>query len=251
MEITNSLLNDLGADPKVYSDAEKKKMGEYADKIIEGKLNELLEACSLPEDKLAELKNGYENAKEALISNMTLVATEAEILAGVLANKSSIFASSLSDSEKDSILVKSASSVKKISSAREHMLLILSRIFAGMNEFFELEAVYNRTLAELGMINLSAMAAESAGATYDEDAIMPLILDAYEKLTDLTAFTNDLKDKAVIYQKAVEVRINEALSSLVLHLDFANDGKQPNINGAMDDVVKIKRIADDVIRSHA
>ena len=246
MEITNSLLNDLGADPKVYSDAEKKKMGEYADKIIEGKLKELLEACSLPEDKLSELKNGYENTKSTLISNMTLVANEAELLAGVLTNKSSVFASSLSDAEKDSILVKAASSVKKISSARENMLIILSRIFAGMNEFFELQAVYNSTLAELGMINLSAMAAEN-----DEDVIMPLILDAYEKLTDLTAFTNDLKEKAVIYQKAVEIRISDSLASLTAHLDFAGDGKQLNVVGAMDEIVKIKKIAEDVIHSHA
>ena len=246
MEITNSLLNDLGADPKVYSDAEKKKMGEYADKIIEGKLKVLLEAFSLPEDKLSELKNGYENAKSTLISNMTLVSNEAELLAGVLTNKSSVFASSLSDAEKDSILVKAASSVKKISSTRENMLIILSRIFAGMNEFFELQAVYNSTLAELGMINLSAMAAEN-----DEDIIMPLILDAYEKLTDLTAFTNDLKDKAVIYQKAVEIRISDSLASLTAHLDFAGDGKQLNVVGAMDEIVKLKKIAEDVIHSHA
>lgn len=245
MNITNELLNELGADPKVYSEAEKIKMGEYADKIIEGKLSGLLEACCLPEDKLATLKSSYESAKLTLMSNMTLVANEAELLASVLANKSSIFVSSLSDTEKDSILVKAVNSIKKISSARENMLTVLSRIFAGMNELFELQAVYNRTLAELGMINLSAMAAES-----DEDIIMPLILDAYEKLTDLTAFTNDLKDKAVIYQKAVEVRINEALSSLSVHLDFANDGKAFDANGAMEDIVKIKRIAEDVIHSH-
>ncbi len=245
MNITNELLNELGADPKVYSEAEKIKMGEYAEKIIKGKLDELLATCSLPEDKLATLKSSYESAKLTLMSNMTLVANEAELLASVLANKSSIFVSSLSDTEKDSILVKAVNSIKKISSARENMLTVLSRIFAGMNELFELQAVYNRTLAELGMINLSAIAAES-----DEDIIMPLILDAYEKLTDLTAFTNDLKDKAVIYQKAVEVRINEALSSLSVHLDFANDGKAFDANGAMEDIVKIKRIAEDVIHSH-
>lgn len=246
MKITNELLNELGADPKVYSEDEKIKMGEYAEKIIGGRLRELLDNCSLPEDKLSALKNEYENAKSTLISNMTLVANEAEILAGILANKSSIFGSALSESEKDTILVKAVSSIKKISSAREDMLTVLSRIFAGMNEFFELQAVYNRTLAELGMINLSAMAANN-----DEDVIMPHILDAYEKLTDLTAFTNDLKDKAVIYQKAVEVRINEALSSLSVHLDFINDGNSFDASGAMDDVVKIKRIAEDVIHSHA
>ena len=246
MEITNSLLNDLGADPKVYSDAEKKKMGEYADKIIEGKLNELLEACSLPEDKLAELKSGYEHAKSTLISNMTMVVSESKALADILSSKSSIFSSSLSDSEKDSILVRAASSVNNISSTRENMLTILSHIFNGLNEFFDLQAVYNSTLAELGMINLSAMAAEN-----DEDIIMPLILDAYEKLTDLTAFTNDLKDKAVIYQKAVEIRISDSLASLTAHLDFAGDGKQLNVVGAMDEIVKIKKIAEDVIHSHA
>ena len=246
MEITNKLLNDLGADPKVYSDSEKKKMGEYADKIALGKLPELLDACALPEDKLSELKKGYENAKSILISNMTIVSSEANTLADILSTKSSIFPSSLSDSERDNILVKAASSVNKISSTQENMLTILSHIFNGLNEFFELQAVYNSTLAELGMINLSAMAAEN-----DEDIIMPLILDAYEKLTDLTAFTNDLKDKAVIYQKAVEIRISDSLSSLTAHLDFAGDGKHLNISGAMNEIVKIKKIAEDVIHSHA
>jgi hypothetical protein len=33
MEITNILLNDLGADPKVYSAEEKLLIGEYAEKI--------------------------------------------------------------------------------------------------------------------------------------------------------------------------------------------------------------------------
>lgn len=250
MKITNELLNELGADPKVYSEAEKKLMGESADKIINGELSALLEGCSLPEDKLTELKNTYGKNREGLFENMERFSSMAEELADIFARKSSVFASSLTESEKGEMIPSLANMINQLSVLRENTLDIISRIYSGMNELFDLQSVYNQTLADLGMISIAARAAETEGAVYDEDDIMNPILDAYDKLTDLTAFTNDLKDKAVIYEKAVEIKIGNSIAKITEFADLLNDGARLSISGIMGEASTLKQISADVLHTH-
>ena len=250
MEITNILLNDLGADPKVYTAEEKKLMGDFADKIKAGELSSLLAECALPEEKLEELKEKYGKNREDLIEDMKKIAALAEEIVGVFNRKSSVFTSAIPEEEKMDLLVAGVAVVKKINSLRNEALFTVGRILSGMQELYELQNVYNTTLARLGMINISARAAETVGASYDEDAIMTPILDAYDKLTDFTAFTNDMKDKAVIYRKACEERLGAALDSLSDHMDIMGDGAKLNVSGIADDAANIKRIAADVLHTH-
>lgn len=250
MEITNALLNELGADPKVYSESEKKLMGEHADKIISGELSSLLEECSLPTEKLISLKDTYGKNRDGLLENMEKFSALAESLAGVFANKSSVFSSALPENEKYEILVKIANLIEQLSVLREETLDIVSKIYFGMNELFDLQHVYNKTLAELGMISISARAAETIGVSFDEDAIMTPILDTYDKLTDLTAFTNDLKDKAVIYEKSVEVKIGNSISRITECADLDGDGENLNVSGIMNEASVLGQIARDVLHTH-
>lgn len=250
MEITNILLNDLGADPKVYSEKERVRIGEMADKIIDGGLSSLLSECTLPDEKLSSLKAGYGEARDCLMSAMREVAKLAEDIAGVFSVKSSIFTSSLPQKEKEALLVKGTSFSVRISELRKDMLDKISVIYSGMTSLYDLEYTYNKTLAELGMINIAAKAAETAGKEYDEDEIMTPILDAYEKLTDLTEFTNDLKDKSVIYEKAAEISLGNLLDSLAIHMDLMKDGDALNITAIMNDTAAIKRVAEDVLKTH-
>lgn len=250
MEITNILLNDLGADPKVYSENERQQIGEMADKIIGGGLASLLSECTLPAEELASLKKSYGEARDCLITNMKKVAGLAEEIAGVFSVKSSIFTSSLPQEEKIDLLVRGVRFSKKISELRKDMLDKILIIYSGMTRLYELEYIYNKTLAELGMINIAAKAAETLGKEYDEDAIMTPIFDAYEKLTDLTEFTNDLKDKSVIYEKATEITLGNLLDSLAIHMDLMNDGEKLNITAIMNDTAAIKRVAEDVLKTH-
>ena len=250
MEITNILLNDLGADPKVYTAEEKQMMGDFADKIKAGELSSLLAECALPEEKLEELKEKYGKNREDLIEDMKKIAALAEEIVGVFNRKSSVFTSAIPDEEKMDLLVAGVAVVKKINSLRNEALFTVGRILSGMQELYELQNVYNTTLARLGMINISARAAETVGASYDEDAIMTPILDAYDKLTDFTAFTNDMKDKAVIYRKACEERLGAALDSLSDHMDIMGDGAKLSVSGIADDAANIKQIAADVLHTH-
>ena len=250
MEITNILLNDLGADPKVYTAEEKKLMGDFADKIKAGELSSLIADCALPEEKLCELKEKYGRNREDLIENMKKIAALAEEIVGVFNRKSSIFTSAIPENEKMDLLVKGGDVMKKIDFLRNEALFTVGRILSGMQELYDLEGVYNATLARLGMINIAARAAETVGAAYDEDAIMNPILDAYDKLTDFTAFTNDMKDKAVIYRKACEDRLGAALDSLTDHMDIMEDGKNLSVSGIAEDAANIKRIAADVLHTH-
>ena len=250
MKITNELLNELGADPKVYSASEKKLIGEHADKILAGELQSILDTCSLPEEKLISLKNTYGKNRDGLMSNMEKFSLIAEELAGVFASKSSIFSSEFTDKEKSVMLSKVANIIEKLSVLRENTLDIILKIYAGMNELFDLQHIYNKTLADLGMISISARAAETVGASYDEDAVMTPILDAYDKLTDLTAFTNDLKDKAVIYEKAVEIKIGNSIARITDHADLVNDGANINISEIKNEAYVLKQIAADVLHTH-
>ena len=250
MEITNILLNDLGADPKVYTAEERQMMGEFADKIKAGELDSLLATCALPEERLCELKEKYGRNREDLIENMKNISALAEEMVGVFNKKSSIFTSAIPEDEKMDLLVRGVEVLKNIDYLRNEALFTVGRILSGMQELYELEGVYNTTLARLGMINIAARAAETEGASYDEDAIMNPILDAYDKLTDFTAFTNDMKDKAVIYQKACEVRLGEALDSLTDHMDLMDDGAKLSVSGIAEDAANIKRIAADVLHTH-
>ena len=250
MKITNELLNELGADPKVYSASEKELMGEYADKILAGELQSILDTCSLPEEKLISLKETYGQNRDNLLKNMESFSIIAEELAGAFINKSSIFSSEFTDKEKSVILSTVADIIEKLSALRENTLDIISKIYAGMNDLFDLQHVYNKTLADLGMISISARAAETVGASYDEDAVMTPILDAYDKLTDLTAFTNDLKDKAVIYEKAVEVKIGNSIAKITELSDIANDGSNINISEIKNEASVLRQIAADVLHTH-
>ena len=250
MKITNELLNELGADPKVYSEAEKKLMGESADKIINGELSALLEDCSLPENKLIELKDTYGKNRDSLLENMERFSAMAEELADIFARKSSVFASALTESEKGEMIPKLAGMINRLAELREDTLDIISSIYSGMNELFNLQSVYNQTLADLGMISIAARAAAIFGASYDEDAIMTPILDAYDKLTDLTAFTNDLKDKAVIYEKAVEIKIGNSIHKITECADLLNDGAKLNVSGILGEASTLKQIACDVLHTH-
>lgn len=250
MEITNILLNDLGADPKVYTAEEKLLIGDFADKIKAGELELLLTTCALPEEKLCELKEKYGKNREDLTENMKKIAALAEEIVGVFNRKSSIFTSAIPEDEKMDLLVKGVDVMKKIDFLRNEALFTVGRILSGMQELYDLEGVYNATLARRGMINIAARAAETDGAAYDEDAIMNPILDAYDKLTDFTAFTNDMKDKAVIYRKACEDRLGAALDSLTDHMDIMEDGKNLSVSGIAEDAASIKRIAADVLHTH-
>ena len=250
MKITNELLNELGADPKVYSASEKELIGTNADKIIKGELDSLLNSCTLPEEKLYSLKVTYGKNRDDLLKNMESFSLMAEELAGVFASKSSIFASEFTESEKSSMLLKTANIIERLSSLREETLDIIARIYSGMNELFDLQHIYNQTLADLGMINIAARAAETEGAEYDEDDIMTPILDAYDKLTDFTAFTNDLKDKAVIYEKAVEIKIGNSIARITDHSDIVNDGANININEIKSEASVLRQIAANVLHTH-
>jgi hypothetical protein len=250
MEITNILLNDLGADPKVYSAEEKLLIGEYAEKIKAGELSSLLASCALPEERLAFLKETYGKNREDLTKNMKKIADLSEKIVGVFNKKTSIFTSVLSDEEKLNLLTEGVAVLSGINELKNEALFTVGRILSGMTELYELQAVYNETLARLGMINIAARAAETEGAAYDEDDIMTPILDAYDKLTDFTAFTNDMKDKAVIYEKACEVRLGEALDSLTDHMDIMGDGANMSVAGITADAANIKRIASDVLYTH-
>lgn len=250
MEITNVLLNDLGADPKVYSESERRLMGDFADRIIAGELSALLDECTLPEKELSALKENYGKNRDKLLGNMKKIAALAEKAASLYAGKSTIFSASLSDTERDRIVVEGVEIVRALGALRLDTLDTISYIFEGMTRLYELQNTYNLTLARLGMINIAARAAETAGASYDDDAIMTPILDAYEKLTDFTAFINDLKDKAVIYQKSAEIKLGLAFDNLAIHMDFINDGKNMNINAIMNDAATIKHIVEDVLHTH-
>ena len=250
MKITNELLNELGADPKVYSASEKELMGENADKIIAGELQTLLDACSLPEKKLSSLKDTYGKNRDSLLKSMEEFARISEELAGVFTSKSSIFSSTFTEDEKNSMLLKTANIIEKLSVLREETLYIIASIYNGMNELFELQNVYNQALASLGMLSIAARAAETMGASYDEDAVMTPILDAYDKLTDLTAFTNDLKDKAVIYEKAVEIKIGNSIAKITDAADLLGDGANINISEIRNEAAALKQIAADVLHTH-
>jgi hypothetical protein len=130
------------------------------------------------------------------------------------------------------------------------MLDKISIIYSGMTALYELQNLYNKTLAELGMISIAARAAESVGKEHDEDTIMAPILDAYEKLTDLTEFINDLKDKSVIYERASEISLGNLLDSLAIHMDLMKDGEKLNVTSIMNDTAAIKRVAEDVLKTH-
>ncbi len=250
MEITNKLLNELGADPKVYSESEKELMGEIADKILAGDLQSLLDKCILPEEKLTSLKDTYGKNRDALLYNMESFSIIAKELAGAFTSKNSIFVSEFTESEKNIILTKVADIIDRLSLLRENTLDIISRIYSGMNDLFDLQHIYNKTLADLGMISISARAAETVGASYDEDAVMTPILDAYDKLTDLTAFTNDLKDKAVIYEKAVEIKIGNSIAKITEYADLTNDGATINISEIKNEASVLLQIAADVLHTH-
>ena len=250
MKITNELLNELGADPKVYSAVEKELMGNNADKIIKGELQSLLDSCSLPEEKLNSLKDTYGKNRDDLLKNMESFAHVSEELAGVFTSKNSIFASEFTESEKSTILIKLANITENLSALREETLDIIAKIYSGMNELFDLQHIYNKTLADLGMISIAVRAAETSGSSYDEDAIMNPIMDTYDKLTDLTAFTNDLKDKAVIYEKAVEIKIGNSIAKISEFSDLTNDGANINIPEIKNEASIIKQIAADVLHTH-
>ena len=250
MEITNALLNELGADPKVYSEAERHLMGEYADRIIGGELPSLLEECKLPKDTLAGLKDEYGKNRDSLMASMRRILTLADELPGVFESKSSIFTSALSDEEKCDLVTEAAQIMREIVDLREDMLDSILFIYRGMEDLYDLQNEYNSTLARLGIISIAAKAAETAGAVYDEDSVMTPILEAYEELTDFTAFTNDLKDKAVIYEKSVEIKMGHFIDSLAVSLDLHGDGKGLSVKGVNEDAARLRLIAEDVLKTH-
>ena len=250
MEITNMLLIDLGADPKVYSAEEKLLMGSFADRIKNGELHSILSECALPEEKLEEQTRINSRARDALLENMRKTAAlGAELADKFSKNDGSFFADS--DKDKEQLLLSGFSYLQTLTELRKDTLNAVLCIYDGMNELIELQNIYNITLARLGMINIASMAAETEGTAHDEDAIMPVILDAYDKLTDLTALTNDVKDKAVIIQHATEDTLCRALDSLAFALDLMGDRAKLDRSKVVGSALEVKRIADEVIHTYA
>ena len=249
MEITTKLLADLGADPKIYSAEERIRMGEYADKVIGGELSAIVNAIKFPTDDFNSAKKMYGDRLASLMDTVRSISAEADKLADLLSQKNSIFTSEISETERSSILSGASVVIESINALREKALDHVFVILSVMNELFDIQHVYNKGLAELGLISIAAQAAQAQGVEYDEEKIIGCIVDAYEKLCDLTAFTNDLKDKAVICQTAAEEKILDSVTSITKSLDFANDGASMNTSAAINEVIKIKNTVADVLHS--
>ena len=244
MKITKEDLKSHGIDPKLYDDFDMEIIGESADKILNGELPVLLSHIERRIEREEKFKEEATLKRQEFNGDLQRISSHLDSIISLCSSKNSIFSSGLSAEETDRILIGTAAIYHKIEDeiqrARDH----LAEMHGYLHELSEIQFIYSRKLYNAGMLN-AAMAVINPEVSREDISRASRI--AFEMFNDLTECVNDLNDRAIIDDEAINRKLARYLNELVEVMDFDGDGAKLNTKDAVNVIYKAKQMIRDVI----
>lgn len=247
MKITNDILANKGIDPALFTYEEKQKIGHIIDQISDlGKEKSLVSIFPSYDDsfsKEATICKNANSARSSVDSILKDIIKVLEEMASIPSSMNNIFSTGISKHDTDKILHESALKMNILHSHINNALHYIGEMYSSVALLSEIQLKYNSALYELGLINVAI----KFSGKIESDEIFEAINTAFERLNDITAFINDLKDRAVIGETALEKKIPSALKEISSQLDFNNDGAELNTTKMLDAIILAKQLVTTVI----
>lgn len=244
MKITKEDLKIHGIDSRLYDDFDMEMIEESADKILNGELPTLLEQIEQRFKREETFKEMAALKRQEFNGDLQKISCHLDSIVALCSSKSSIFSSGLSAEETDRILVGTAEIYHKIEeeiqNARDH----LAEMHDCLHELSEIQFIYSRKLYNAGMLN-AAMAVLDPAASREKISHASKV--SFEMFNDLTECVNDLNDRAIIDDEAINRKLGRYLNELVEVMDFNGDGAKLNTKDAVNVIYKAKQMIRDVI----
>jgi len=242
MEITKEMLIQSGIDPALYSKSDITKIGDAAEKMKDVGISETLAALDLNMPNEDELRANATQAIQFFNGLFEQMKAHLDSLASLCSVKTSIFSDELSEKEKKVILDGAGELISKINALGEEGLNTVGRMFRLYESLYKIRDAYNRLLYEVGLLNVAATVLE-----IESDEIFDVIETAFDKFSSITAFVNDLNDRAIICEEAIELKLNPSLAELLDAIDYENDGEKLSTKKIISTASAIKIMLADVI----
>ena len=244
MLITKEDLIKNGIDPSLYDKYDMEAIGESADKIKNGQLSILLGHITQRFEREINYRTYAGKARNKLNEDLEQISKLLDSIIELCSSKKSVFASGLSQEETERILVGTNIIYNKISALKKDAYEHVGNMYTYVRELSEIQFIYSRKLYNAGMLN-AAMAVIDPNDTRDNITNASTI--AFDMLNDLTEFINDLTDRAVISEEAVDIKLPDMLGGIMNALDFNNDGASLNTKNAIELIYQTKQMIKDVI----
>lgn len=242
MEITREILIQNDIDPALYSKDDLRRIGEAADSIA----NSLLPQMIAEIDKAEPDEDGYradgDKAREDFNTLMAKINVNMDSVASLCSVKKSIFSGTLTANETDVIVNGTSELIAKTEFIRESAIDQIALMNSALSRLLRIQEIYNDKLYRVGLINVAATV-----LNVDTDELYPVIEAAFERFNSITEFINDLNDRAVICETAMEEKLPEHLSALIDASDAENRGARLNVQGVINAATATKVMITDVI----
>jgi hypothetical protein len=187
---------------------------DTAEKIKELGLTGAVAAVPLyspEEESLRNRATEYIQGFNSLLENMK---THLDSIAALCSVKTSIFSGGISETERKTILDGAGDLISRINRLGEKGLDLVGEMFRTNERLQEIQSLYNNSLYSLGLLNVGA-----GVLGIEAEGIYDVIETAFDKFNDTTAFVNDLNDRTIIFEEAIELKLNPLLSELLDDID--------------------------------
>ena len=221
MKITKEDLINHGVDPSLYNSDDMAVIERNADRIKNGELDDILEALALPSPDENKFKNAVNKARESVLDYIRELSSQLAVIHTLCASHQSVFSASLTPEETDKILVGSMNAFKKMFELRNTAMDYVTAMFNYKRELANVQDFYNKKLYNAGMLNAAFAVVCPDG---NNDGIINAISGAFDLFNSLTEFINDVNDRIVIFDEALNVKLSYYWNEMTLLLDFDGDG---------------------------
>lgn len=244
MKITKNDLIDHGIDPSLYNSDDMEAIENFADIIKEGGLTSLLEGISQSSPEENTYKAKINEARGKAIERIKELSSLLDVVYDLCSSKQSVFTSSLTPEETDRILVGSMHAFNKMFEVKDKAFGHVTEMFNFKQELAKIRHAYNRGLYNAGMINAAFAVVCPDG---DNSDILEVSGNAFEKFNELTEINNDTNDRIIIFDEALNKKLENHWNAITIYLDFDGDGKSINTQKAKSEIEAAKQLLKDII----
>ena len=244
MKITKKDLSDHGIDPSLYTSEDMSEIEKNADIIKNGELSAILDQISLHAPQENELKGLIIESRESVIDCIRELVSLLDEIYELCSPNQVFFSSSISPEDKDRIVAESARLLDEMFEAKDRALDYVTLMFNYKTSLSDIRHEYNTKLYKAGMLNaaFSVVCPEE-----DNSDIINAIGAAFEMFNELTEIANDVNDRVIIFDEALNQKLPKAWYDMTTHLDLDNDGAQLSLQKVKSTIDATKLMLKDVI----
>lgn len=244
MKITKEDLINSGIDPSLYTPEDMEIIEAYADRIKEGALPSLLEEITLRDPNEAELRALIIQNRDNTLDRIREIIAVLNRVYELCSQRQGIFSSSLSTEDTERITSGGADALSEMFEIKDKALDHVTLMFNYKSRLSKVRAEYNKRLYSAGMLN-----AAFSVICPDEDnfAITETIGTAFEMFNELTEVANDVNDRVIIFDEALNYKLTRAWYDMTAALDLDNDGAALNTQAVKSAIESAKQMLKDVI----